>query len=287
MLDLLLGTLLLLSALASMHSRDTLRSGVFFLSFGLISGLVWVRLSAPDVAMVEIILGAGITGVLVFRLMKGVNVKSVRVPAYRKLWAGVVSFLFFLWMLPYIRNIPVEVRVSALVSENLPLSGVESPVTAVLLNFRGYDTLLEVGVITLATFGVLAIGTRREVYLWKDPILQSVSKHFFPLVAFFSLYITYLGALSVGGAFQGGALLAGGLVLLALSGQAINFGRISGLLLLLSLVIFLGVGTLYAITGNGFLTFPIDLATPSIILIELSIWLSTAVLLYTAYRGRL
>ncbi|MFN3264176.1 MAG: hypothetical protein ACK42C_04685, partial [Aquificaceae bacterium] len=80
---------------------------------------------------------------------------------------------------------------------------------------------------------------------------------------------------------------AGGLVLLALSGQAINFGRISGLLLLLSLVIFLGIGTLYAITGNGFLTFPIDLATPSIILIELSIWLSTAVLLYTAYRGRL
>lgn len=287
-LDLLLGLFLLLSAFASMHSKNILKSGVFFLSFGLISGLVWIRLSAPDVAMVEIILGGGITGVLIFKLMRGVRIRSDKVPVYRKFWAGVLCLLLLLWMLPYIGNIPNGVRVSALVFENLPASGVESPVTAVLLNFRGYDTLLEVGVITLATFGVLSLGVRREVYFWKDPILQSVSRLFFPLLAFFSIYITYLGAFSVGGAFQGGALLAGGLVFLALSGQPINTGKKFGLLsLILSLALFLSIGTLYAVIGYGFLRYPTQLATPSIILIELSIWLSTALLLYTAYRGRL
>ena len=39
----------------------------------------------------------------------------------------------------------------------LPESGVTNPVTAVLLNYRGYDTLLEVGVLLLAVVGVWSL----------------------------------------------------------------------------------------------------------------------------------
>lgn len=288
MFDLLLGALLLFSAIACMHSKDMLKSGIFFLTFGMISGLVWVRLSAPDIAMVEVVLGAGITSVLIFKLIRSAGAGMVRVSTFRKIWAGIFSAVVFLWMLPYALNVPVEDRVSTLVFENLHRSGVESAVTAVLLNFRGYDTLLEVGVITLATFGVLTVGAKTKDYSWKDPMVQSLSRLFFPLIAFFSLYLTYLGAFSVGGAFQGGSLLAGGLVLLALSGQPVSFsGRYVMVALLFSLAFFTAVGLLYALAGSGFLTFPPQLATASIILIELSVWLSTALLLYTAYRGRL
>ena len=38
-------------------------------------------------------------------------------------------------------------------------SGVRNPVTAVLLNFRGYDTLLEMGVLLVALLGVWSLGT--------------------------------------------------------------------------------------------------------------------------------
>lgn len=38
---------------------------------------------------------------------------------------------------------PPAVQLPTLVEKNLAQSGVEHPVTAVLLNFRGYDTLLE------------------------------------------------------------------------------------------------------------------------------------------------
>ena len=43
-----------------------------------------------------------------------------------------------------------------LVSANLAQSGVAHPVTAVLLNFRGFDTLLEIAVMLVALLGVLA-----------------------------------------------------------------------------------------------------------------------------------
>ena len=46
------------------------------------------------------------------------------------------------------------------VADRLDESGVRNPVTAVLLNFRGYDTLLEIGVLLLAA-GLLAFGFRR------------------------------------------------------------------------------------------------------------------------------
>ncbi|MGD9289220.1 MAG: hypothetical protein PVG74_16510, partial [Desulfobacterales bacterium] len=56
------------------------------------------------------------------------------------------------WTLP-----PFSDQMIALVSSNMPISGVENPVTAVLLNFRGYDTLLEIGVLLLAAVGVLSV----------------------------------------------------------------------------------------------------------------------------------
>ncbi len=288
MLDLILGILLLASAIASLHTENLIRSGIFFVVFGFISGLFWVRLEAPDIALVEIILGSAITGAIIFKLARGIKVGSVKVPKIRRIWAASVVSLFFLFMLPYLFTIEEGDRLGTLVLENLNKTGVNSPVNAVLLNFRGYDTLLEVGVITLAVIGILTIQAKKEEYFWENPILKALGRRLLPLVVFFSLYITYLGTFSVGGAFQGGALLAGGLVLLTMSNQSMPISK--GLLFylsLLGLIVFAGIGLVYAYVGYGFLTYPLELSTLSIITIELSLWISTALLLYTAYRGRL
>ena len=50
------------------------------------------------------------------------------------------------------------------VNAQLGLSGVSNPVTAVLLNFRGYDTLLEMVVLLLALLGVWAIGSATYIH---------------------------------------------------------------------------------------------------------------------------
>jgi uncharacterized MnhB-related membrane protein len=44
--------------------KDTFRVTVYFIVFGMILSLVWIRLGAYDLALAEVALGAGITGAL-------------------------------------------------------------------------------------------------------------------------------------------------------------------------------------------------------------------------------
>lgn len=64
LLDGLLVLALLITALAALWSRDLFRAVVVFIAFGLLMAVVWVRLRAPDIALAEAAIGAGLTGVL-------------------------------------------------------------------------------------------------------------------------------------------------------------------------------------------------------------------------------
>jgi uncharacterized MnhB-related membrane protein len=55
---------LLLTAVAALLSRDLFRAVVMFMAFGLLMAVAWVRLQAPDIALAEVAIGAGLTGVL-------------------------------------------------------------------------------------------------------------------------------------------------------------------------------------------------------------------------------
>lgn len=63
-LDILLVTALLITAIAALSSRDLFRAVVVFIAFGLLMATAWVRLQAPDIALAEAAIGAGLTGVL-------------------------------------------------------------------------------------------------------------------------------------------------------------------------------------------------------------------------------
>lgn len=62
--DVMLGLGLLLAALGALWSRSLFRAVVLFVVFGLLVALAWVRLEAPDVALAEAAIGAGLTGAL-------------------------------------------------------------------------------------------------------------------------------------------------------------------------------------------------------------------------------
>lgn len=62
--DVLLGALILWLAWNALASRSLFRAIVMYVAFGLSMGLAWVRLDAPDVALAEIAVGAGLTGAL-------------------------------------------------------------------------------------------------------------------------------------------------------------------------------------------------------------------------------
>ncbi len=73
--DVLLLVVLIAVAVGALHGRRLFSSVVLFIVFGLLMALVWLRLHAPDVALAEAVVGAGISGVLLLdalgRLGKG------------------------------------------------------------------------------------------------------------------------------------------------------------------------------------------------------------------------
>ena len=93
----------------------------------------------------------------------------------------------------------------------LPGSGLMNPVTAVLLDFRGYDTLLEVGVLVVAALAVMIIGAPRH-----SPLLSETSVRGRVLSTFAHLIIPaiVLAAVAVGWRWE----LAGGILFLGLAG---------------------------------------------------------------------
>ena len=62
--DLLLSLSLLGLAIATLGSAEPRRGVILFIAFGLLLALVWARLRAPDVALAEAAIGAGLSGAL-------------------------------------------------------------------------------------------------------------------------------------------------------------------------------------------------------------------------------
>ena len=62
--DIVLGLTLLWLAWRALTSEDLFKGIVLFIAFGLLMALAWVRLNAPDVALAEAAIGAGLTGAL-------------------------------------------------------------------------------------------------------------------------------------------------------------------------------------------------------------------------------
>ena len=68
--DVTLVVALLLLAWQALFSRRLFAGVVFFISFSLLLALAWVRLQAPDVALAEAAIGAGLTGALLLAAIK-------------------------------------------------------------------------------------------------------------------------------------------------------------------------------------------------------------------------
>lgn len=64
LLDGLLVMALVVTAVAALGSGNLFRAVVVFMAFGVLMALAWVRLQAPDIALAEAAIGAGLTGVL-------------------------------------------------------------------------------------------------------------------------------------------------------------------------------------------------------------------------------
>ena len=112
-------------------------------------------------------------------------------------------------------------------------TGAANIVTAVVLGYRGIDTLGELAILfTAATAAGLVLGRRREDAP-RDPdagfILRAGADLLFPLLLVVGFYIVFHGHLTPGGGFQGGVILAAAFFVsvLARPGRGLSHAGIS------------------------------------------------------------
>lgn len=296
---LLLATLVWL-AWRLLASADLFKAVVLFIAFGLLLALAWARLGAPDVALAEAAIGAGITGALLlvalgrlgpeerFPRRAGPRIgRYLRAPLLLTLALPVAAAL----LLGALASLSRQAEgLEPLVRRHLAQSEVAHPVTAVLLNFRGYDTLLEIAVLVLAVLGIWCLGEARAVSVAEppSPVLLGLTRLLLPLLVLAGGYLLWLGGHAPGGAFQAGALLAAGLVLWLFGGGGLA-GRWSGLplrlLLALGLLVFLAAAAGPLLGGAGLLAYPPGWAKPLILLVETLLTGSIAAVLALAVVG--
>jgi multisubunit Na+/H+ antiporter MnhB subunit len=163
-------------------------------------------------------------------------------------------------------------------------------VTAVLLNFRSYDTLLEIGVLVIAAIAGISMArlpSLEEPELrTHDALLHALQRWFVPLMWLVAGYLLWAGAVQPGGAFQAGAVLAATGVLMRLGGMPMGFLQPGVLLragLALGFAVFLLVAVVSALVGEAFLAYPEGMAKPLILIIEIFLTLSIAMVLLSLF----
>ena len=291
-IDLLLAAMGLGLGWAAVSSPDLKQGVVLFIAFGLTLALAWARLGAPDLALAEAAIGAGLSGALLLSALRDAPRGAPTPPPL--LLAVLIGLLTlglaaaYAWALLSALEAADPVRLSGQVSEQLANSGVGNPVTAVLLNFRAYDTLLELAVLAAAVLGILALGQVRPSYRPAGQLLGSLVRWLVPLLIVTAGYLLWAGAQQPGGAFQAGALLASAAVLLRLSGRpdaGLPGSRALRWLLVGGVAAFLAVGLAVTPAGLAFLQYPEGWAGVLILLIEAAATLSIAATLALAYLG--
>jgi multisubunit Na+/H+ antiporter MnhB subunit len=180
--------------------------------------------------------------------------------------------------------------------EALPRLGLGNPVTAVLIGYRGWDTLLEKVVLGLALAGIWALAADArwggrpglpQVRSADDP-LALLARLLPPPAILFAVYLLWTGADHPGGAFQAGTILAtmGILVVLAgladypaLSRRAVRLAAVAGTL------VFVLTGIAGFALPGGFLSYPEAFAKPVIVVVEVALVFSIGVTLCLLVAG--
>jgi multisubunit Na+/H+ antiporter MnhB subunit len=297
-LDAALCALILAIALATVLGRGIFRSIVFFIVYGLLMAVAWVRLDAIDVALAEAAIGAGLTGVLFLtafgRLARTMSDDAApgrfHLPAALAC-GGLTGALAWAWFV-----LPVPGRPGSELAEAMPRAGVENPVTAVLLNFRAWDTLLESIVLLAALMGLWMLARERNwsnrlglpQHVRPGGVMAGFGRLLPPVGFLVGGYLVYIGADRPGGAFQGGTVLAAVGLVAAMAGL-VQPPRIGDhrwhKALVVGPSVFLAAGLAGAVLGAGFLVLPEPVAGTAIFVIEIALALSIAVTLVFLVLG--
>lgn len=154
--------LMIIAAITAIEIKDLLSSVVSIGAVGVILSLVFLVLQAPDLAIVQLVVEILSLVVLIrATISRDESVYSGKefVPRMVGLFGGIIVIYFIIVALKQLPlfGFPKYNLAGYYVKNALKETGVTNIVSAIILNYRGYDTLGEATVLFCAIIGVTAI----------------------------------------------------------------------------------------------------------------------------------
>ena len=197
------------------------------------------------------------------------------------------------------------------VTETFHETAVPNMVTAVLADYRGYDTMFETVVIFTAGIAIISIlrrfttddadsGSEQAYEKRPDLIVDTTCRLMIPIIQLFALYVIAHGHHSPGGGFQGGVIFGASFILIALSRdlqaahkwvpeqRVLNLAGIG-------ILIYAGFGLASIFLGQNFLDYtilhkimpasPIEARYHSMLGVEIGVAFTVTAIMYSIYSN--
>jgi multicomponent Na+:H+ antiporter subunit B len=313
-------TLLAISAVATIESRNLFISSMWFGIFSLLMAANFFILDAADVALTEAAVGAGVSAVLFLGALAltaehehGASTTPRWVPVTVLAIASAV-LVYATFQQPVLGDpmAPVHQHVAPwYLSETPNLVDIPNVVAAVLASFRAYDTLGEVIVVFAAGVGVLSVlgfrpKRRRAVSgdqvaqrvrgIQHHAVLRVVGKLIIPFLLLFGLFVQFHGEYTPGGGFPAGALFTAAIMLYAILEGADRSARVMPqrvmlIFAALGATLFTTVGIACILLGGNFLEYNVLLANDiaaqqlGIVLVEFGVGVTVAAVLIAIFNA--
>ena len=301
-LDIGLAVLVLAVAGWTIAAKRAFAAVVGYVAYGLLLSIVWVRLFAVDVALTEAAIGSGVTGVLLIgaaaRLREAEqDAADEHSSLPLRLLAGAFCAVVTSALAAVVLLLPEPgPTLAPQAAQHLNETGLGNPITAVLIAYRAFDTMLEKVVLILAVVGVWSLAPDR---FWggapgppraarPEGALAFLAQMLPPIGILVGVHIFWVGADEPGGAFQGGAILAA-MWIIVMKARLSEAPPVSALWLRLTLIagpaVFLAAGVTGVALAGAFLAYPAGFAKPLILFIEAFMTLTIAATLPMLVAG--
>lgn len=210
------------------------------------------------------------------------------------------------------------------IEQSMADTSIPNMVTAVLADYRGFDTMLETSVVLTAGLAIIlllrSVVGKEEDEVFEDSsdesveggdnpnvIIQTTCKLLIPPMQLFALYVLAHGHHSPGGGFQGGVILGATLILHAIAFELQTTlksftQRIHIMFSTLGVFIYAGIGLLCLFIGANFLDYsvlshifpvsPIEARSLAVLGVEIGVAFTVMAVMFSIYadlssRGRL
>ena len=273
-ISLLAASGMMLAAIATvvLH-RQRFSALVLIGAVGLVMALIFVKFSAPDLALTQLSVEI-VTIVLLLLALYFLPQQPLRESNYSRVWRdGLLAGLagsgaaLLAWS---VLSRPYQSIADYFIDNAKPGGGGYNVVNVILVDFRGYDTLGEIAVLALAAFGIFAMlehlqlrgpdndGQRAWSRDMHPVVMASLTRLLLPLALLVSLFILLRGHNQPGGGFIAGLITAVALIMQYLANGVVwtqsrlpaNMHPLIAAGLLLATLT--GLGSL--LTGHPFLT---------------------------------